>query len=215
MSNFGTRLPRRRTRYSSQRKAKTTSRWVWASLAVVGVVIVALLILATRLGGGSSSESQAITAAPDAESLRVGAIEAFPARFELGDQPINKWVNPTFKLKNVGDKTMTVTLASGSVKVLEGCCAPVPVAGSATDGNTIVMNNMNGTPLKQPVTKTIKPGEEIYVRLELQMMTGMDGPHLLQMTVPVTGEDGQKQQPLELYVKAHFGAHPGGDDHQH
>jgi len=85
------------------------------------VVVVALLVLATRLGGGNSSEANVITAAPDAESLRVGAIEAFPARFELGDQPINKWVNPTFKLKNVGDTAMTVTLDRGSVKVLEGC----------------------------------------------------------------------------------------------
>jgi len=74
---------------------------------------------------------------------------------------------------------------------------------------------MGGTPLKGPVTKTIKPGEEVNVRLELQMMAGMDGPHLFQVTVPVRGEDGQEQQPLELYIKAHFGAHPGGDDHTH
>lgn len=45
----------------------------------------------------------------------------------------------------------------------------------------------------------LKPGDETYVRLDMQMHPGMEGRHLFQTVVPIEG-----RAPLELYVRADF-----------
>ena len=49
---------------------------------------------------------------------------------------------------------------------------------------------------------TIKPGEKTTLSFETHMMTGMDGPHLFEITVP-TNDPLQPAQ--KLRVKAVFG----------
>ncbi len=74
------------------------------------------------------------------------------------------------------------------------------MAGPATSGKRLTFNNMEGTFLSLPITIGLGSGEEVELRLELQMMAGMDGPHLFRLPVLIEGE----QQPLELYVQGLF-----------
>jgi hypothetical protein len=48
---------------------------------------------------------------------------------------------------------------------------------------------------------TLQPGEQTTVSLSMIMHTGMEGPHLFRVTVPVASEAGQE---LEMYVAADF-----------
>ncbi len=74
------------------------------------------------------------------------------------------------------------------------------MAGPATSGKRLTFNNMGGALLSLPISIGLGPGEEVELRLELQMMAGMDGPHLFRLPVLIEGE----QQPLELYVQGLF-----------
>ncbi len=74
------------------------------------------------------------------------------------------------------------------------------MAGPATSGKRLTFNNMQGTFLPLPITMGLEPGEDVELRLELQMMAGMGGPHLFRLPVLIEGE----QQPLELYVQGNF-----------
>ena len=74
------------------------------------------------------------------------------------------------------------------------------MAGSATSGQRLTFNNMEGTPMALPLTRVIGPGEELELRMELQMMAGMGGPHRFRLPVWIEGE----QLPMELYVQGTF-----------
>ena len=64
--------------------------------------------------------------------------------------------------------------------------------------------------LKTPATATLQPGEELLVRVELNMHgESMLGPHRFRFLLPVQGQDGSAQPPLEIYVKGHFGGEGG------
>ncbi|HLB29183.1 MAG TPA: hypothetical protein VI729_05895 [Anaerolineales bacterium] len=79
------------------------------------------------------------------------------------------------------------------------------MAGPATTGNTFVFNSMPASLLRLPATATIKPGEEVKVRMELSMHAGMDGPHLFRLRASLAGEEGESHPPLELYLRGLFG----------
>jgi len=50
---------------------------------------------------------------------------------------------------------------------------------------------------------TIEPGKETTVTVSMMMHSGMDGPHLFRVTVPVQNADGTKAD-LQLLVRADF-----------
>lgn len=52
----------------------------------------------------------------------------------------------------------------------------------------------------------VEPGEEttVLVDFPMGMHSGMDGPHLFRITVPVTGADGVTED-LVLHLEADFG----------
>ena len=125
MSNLGPRLPRRSRKASSLRKTEAHGRWFWPAIGTsVALVVAAVFVVLSQLGGGGTAtgdSGSAITGASTDEPLRVGAIEAHPAKFDLGTVPLNKYVTPTFRLHNVGDKPVTITISDSSTKPLEGC----------------------------------------------------------------------------------------------
>lgn len=123
MTAHGPRMPRRRRRAAGRRPraARTARRWFWPSFVGFAVAAVVALIVALQFTEGGSSDGPLITAPPDQPPLRVGALAVSPARFDLGDVPLNKWVRPTFELRNVGDKPVTVTVSGWGIKTLEGC----------------------------------------------------------------------------------------------
>lgn len=59
---------------------------------------------------------------------------------------------------------------------------------------------MEGIPLPLPINIDMKPGEEVELRIDLQMMTGMGGPHLFRMPIQVSGES----LPVVLYIQGHW-----------
>jgi len=52
-------------------------------------------------------------------------------------------------------------------------------------------------------TTTIEPGKETTVSTSMMMHSGMDGPHLFRVTVPIQNADGTKSE-LQLLVRANF-----------
>lgn len=50
---------------------------------------------------------------------------------------------------------------------------------------------------------TIDPGGETTVSVSMIMHTGMDGPHLFRITVPVKGAAGESGE-LQMLVRANF-----------
>ena len=74
------------------------------------------------------------------------------------------------------------------------------MAGSATSPNRLTFNNMRGTRIPLPIVVGVKPGEEMELRLEMQMHRGMEGLHVFRLPLVVEGRD----QPLNLYVRGLF-----------
>lgn len=56
-----------------------------------------------------------------------------------------------------------------------------------------------------PTKTTLESGEELHIRLELNMHEGMEGPHLFRLRASAAEEGGESLAPLELYVKGTFG----------
>lgn len=79
------------------------------------------------------------------------------------------------------------------------------MAGPATTGKTFIFNNMEGSPIPLPISVSLKPGEEISIRLNLLMDPGMDGPHNFLLRVLLDEKGGKLHPPLELYIRAYFG----------
>ena len=51
-----------------------------------------------------------------------------------------------------------------------------------------------------PISIDVAPGDELELRMEMQMMAGMDGPHTFRLPIEVEGE----LLPLVLYVQGLF-----------
>ncbi|MBI2304037.1 MAG: hypothetical protein HYU86_04760 [Chloroflexi bacterium] len=79
------------------------------------------------------------------------------------------------------------------------------MAGPATTGNAFVLNNMEGNPVAVPANGIIKPGEELTLRMDLNMMSGMGGPHHFRVKLPVGGGSGDAPLTLELNIRGLFG----------
>ena len=100
---------RNREREQTERRRRT-GWWVMGALAlVVGFG----LVLSQRGRDGARLAS----AAPE----RVGSLEVSATEIDLGEVPAGRWVSPTFRLRNVGAESVTITVPRQGVETLEGC----------------------------------------------------------------------------------------------
>src|SRR3989338_6210468 len=53
--------------------------------------------------------------------VRVGSLEVSATEIDLGEVPAGRWVSPTFRLRNVGAESVTITVPRQGVETLEGC----------------------------------------------------------------------------------------------
>ena len=80
------------------------------------VVVVALLMVVSGLGKGTDGGQGTLF-----DPLRVGPVEASATRIDLGRVPLDRWVNPTFHLRNLGTEPVAITIPRQGVETLEGC----------------------------------------------------------------------------------------------
>ena len=90
-----------------------------------------------------------------------------PVSWNLGRVPLNVAVRPSWMIRNTG--TRAFTLGTARTEIRKGCCP-----GAIT---------VNGP-------STLNPGAETRVTFELSMHPGMDGPHDMDVVVPITYADG-------------------------
>ena len=101
---------REREQTERRRRRWRTRWWVTGALAlVVGFG----LVLSQRGRDGARLAS----AAPE----RVGSLEVSATEIDLGEVPAGRWVSPTFRLRNVGAESVTITVPRQGVETLEGC----------------------------------------------------------------------------------------------
>jgi hypothetical protein len=88
-------------------------RW-WAAGAVAAALILTLVLFVKGRDGGQADGSGA---AP----VRVGAVEVPATLIELGRVRLDRWVYPTFRLRNVSGEPVAFTIPPPGVQTLEGC----------------------------------------------------------------------------------------------
>lgn len=83
---------------------------VWAGLAVVGLLAI-VAVLAWQNSRG---------VAPDTASGGAPKLQVDQTSIDFGDVPLNKIVKASFKLRNIGDGTLTISHPPVP-EVVEGC----------------------------------------------------------------------------------------------
>mgnify|MGYP001354320725 CR=1 FL=1 len=111
---------KRRKQATGKRPATTPqnqsaqSSWLpWVAVAAVILAVAAIGLLLARQGNQPSEGSAAIGAGSP-------RLEVDQTRIDFGDVPMNKMVKASFKLRNVGDGTLTISHPPVP-EVLEGC----------------------------------------------------------------------------------------------
>jgi hypothetical protein len=81
----------------------------------VAIVVVGLLLLSNM--GRDKDVVSVAQSGPE----RVGPLEVSATSIDLGRVPLDRWVNPTFLLRNVSEGPVTITIPRAGVETLEGC----------------------------------------------------------------------------------------------
>lgn len=168
--------------------------WTTGTLATIVILIGAVVVLN---GGGSSvhASHNGLTETGEYNSMGMpvvttpgratgqataGGVHVTAANWELGRVPLLVAVRPTWTLHNEG--TAAVTIGEPKPVVKQGCCP-----GALTLG-----------------TRTLAPGGSTTLTFELSMHPGMDGPHDIDVAVPVS--DGTTSSTLTVNVTGDFEA---------
>jgi hypothetical protein len=92
-----------------------TRRWWVAGTLAVALSLVLGFFLADWVRG--RADGRGAFSAP----ARVGAVEVPATRIDLGRVKLDRWVYPTFRLRNVSDERVAFTIPPPGVQTLEGC----------------------------------------------------------------------------------------------
>src|ERR671918_263736 len=150
---------------------------------VFGVVVAGIaLVFASAIALKRNSSEQPAAAAPaetkseesSAGSESVLGVTSDASLIELGHQPLNETVEPTWTLTNTSDRA--IEFGEAHAEVVEGCC-PGPLQFGST---------------------SLRPGEETQLIFPLQMHEGMDGPHKFDVHVPIAS--GADEELMTLTV---------------
>ncbi len=88
----------------------------WIVGAVGALLIVVVLVVVGNLGRGQDGGS-----GTPSHPAQVGPVEAAATRIDLGRVPLDRWVSPTFRLNNVSQEPVAITIPKEGVETLEGC----------------------------------------------------------------------------------------------
>ncbi len=97
-----------------RRQRSGVSWWVVGGLTVA--VVVTALAVVSNLGRGGDGVN--ITSSGPQQ---VGPLEVSATRLDLGRVSLGRWVNPTFRLRNLGVEPVAITIPGQGVETLEGC----------------------------------------------------------------------------------------------
>src|ERR671919_2056000 len=156
---------------------------------VFGVVVAGIaLVFAAAIALMRNSSEEPAAAAPaetkseqsSAGSESVLGVTSDVSLIELGHQPLNQTVEPTWTLTN--NSNQAIELGEAHAEVVEGCC-PGPL---------------------QFGSSSLKPGEQTQLVFPLQMHEGMDGPHEFNVHVPIAS--GADEELMTLTVSGDFSA---------
>ena len=78
------------------------------------IMVLALVLL----GRGGEQDSARVS---PSGSQRVGPLEVSATRIDLGQVPLARWVNPTFRLRNVSAEPVVITIPEQGVEPVQGC----------------------------------------------------------------------------------------------
>jgi len=116
---------------SSKARSGGSGRSILLAVGGAAVVIAAAFVAMSVLGGGSdkqpagspsgasTSVSNAGTTAPAPAAVRAAGVEVAQQTIDLGRVPLDKTVDPSFTLKNVG--SARASLGKAKIETLEGC----------------------------------------------------------------------------------------------
>ena len=90
--------------------------WWWALGIFGGAAVVAVIAVLSRLGGDTDGAELTTS-----EPRQVGSVSAAVTRIDLGRVPLDRWVNPSFRLRNVSAEPVSITVPKEGVEALEGC----------------------------------------------------------------------------------------------
>ena len=101
-------------KYESNRRKRRRrqNRWIPVLLGLGGLALLALAFLALRGNGGGTKAAIEVSGAP---SIKVDKDQV-----DLGDVKLNKPVEVSFKITNVGDQTLRFE-EQPYIEVVEGC----------------------------------------------------------------------------------------------
>jgi len=149
-------------------------------VAGIAVLFVAAIAFTRNAPEEPSSAPEKKSEKSSAGSENVLGVASDVSLIELGHQPLNQTVEPTWTLTNTSDEA--VEFGKAHAEVVEGCC-PGPLQFGST---------------------SLKPGEKTQLVFPLQMHEGMDGPHQFDVHVPITS--GGQEELMTLTVTGDFSA---------
>jgi len=157
----------------SQKTGSTRGRAPLGALLAIGagvlvLAVVSFMLLARRPAGSSAGAGLTPASTPGPR------LQADQQSVDLGQLPLGRMVQATFKITNIGDQPLQFTQAP-YIEVVEGCCPPNPALGSML----------------------LRPGEQTTLSMQFMMHAGMGGRHNFRVHV-FSNDPSQPEQTLTV-----------------
>lgn len=117
MAHRAVRQQRREQTRGRGRRRLQRPRISWWVVGAVGVVLIVIAMAVVGNRGQDADETNIMSPGPQ----QVGPVAASATKIDLGRVPLDRWVNPTFRLSNLGVESVAVTIPRQGVETLEGC----------------------------------------------------------------------------------------------